>query len=579
MVNELRLLVNVAIREKYSWEQTTSTWWQRRILWATGGTSSNKKPSGMPAFYQHAIDLGAKRDKKTILANMSDAYSETMLNAKPRMVSRVATKHEPGLKRRPLHATDDASYLIASYASANVEKLLSIDGMVMRQTPEDVREATQMMANSPRTAEVNHKTDNPSRQTRVSVCNDYSDFFMHHGVTVRCVLNAIIAQAYSATGQTARSSAALWIAKAHLNHHTPAGRIEQGLSSGERDTARDNTLLHHAYAKLVERMLEAGGCKLRKAARRICGDDEVMFDVPWDSAMDYIAQHQQQGYRLQPKKCMVSSECAEFLQYNMFSHKKIPTQPLAPAIINFVSGSWYKTANYNKFDYPEQLAQVAHSCTRRGANPHTMFNAAVNAAHWLCDGIDWKQLLVNSGLARGDSSPVERPTVDNRLVLQFMSAHRTRGVDHYVRGLANLGLTLAQQNLAREAMTSDIYAGMLETAGYPITTSIPHKQSGPNRLEPTCDMAEFRDNEAAIWERWIRGNSSERIDPKVWLTMQTGIPQKIITRIGLKPILLNTPPSRMAIYGSSPPAAMQHTVHRAAFNMLPGAIAPYFKHG
>jgi hypothetical protein len=137
------------------------------------------------------------------------------------------------------------------------------------------------------------------------------------------------------------------MARAHLNHRVDGLLVNQGLSSGERDTARDNTLLHLIYYNLAKDELRRDGTDLQDGFTRMCGDDEIMVNVGWYKAMLYIAELKRQDHLLQDRKLLISHTTGEFLQYNMYTDGSIPRQPVCPNIVNFVSGSWYKTASYN----------------------------------------------------------------------------------------------------------------------------------------------------------------------------------------------------------------------------------------
>jgi len=382
---ELHQVVGEAMSRTSPGEQSPAQWGNTRAIWMPGGTSSEKTGNWHALAEQCDLDPKILINSKKMVWATQPLDLGQLLKQTPAINARAATKNEPGLKRRPLHAANDTSYLIASYASAGAEKTHSIRGSVMRQRPNDVLEAMLALKQA--------------SEDKLVLCVDYADYNKTHTILTRCLLSAISSRALLAAGKQQMAQAADWMCRAHQNHYINGVRIAQGLSSGERDTAKDNTTLHLAYANMAWKAACGGRQIDTDCFFRCCGDDELLVGCTWLQAIAYIDELQAQGHRLQVRKLMLSSDHGEFLQYNMFSRGGLPKQPLAPALINFVSGSWYKSSSYIKEQIASQVASSAAGICRRGVDLGVARKLAISCCNWLVgEAADWRAQLAATDL-------------------------------------------------------------------------------------------------------------------------------------------------------------------------------------
>jgi hypothetical protein len=389
-------------------EQDMETWWKRRSMWLPTGTSSIKNTewiakAGLESQWHDAI-RGQRRSKALQLAGKEFSWIKTVFNREPAMQCRFATKNEPGLKRRPLRALDDAAFAIQAFASAYTEKTWSVLGAVPRQQPEDV--ATTCNA-------IKHL----EKDTHM-LCADYSAFNENHRVTDRVRLNHIYANMLKQAGRKNRAEAAAWVGLAHLNHWLGDERCNSGLSSGERDTARDNTMLHWIYQQIA--LEEAGawvGSEIKPKLARCCGDDEILVGMKRSESIAYVLTLERHGFRLQKQKTMLSNQVSEFLQYNFGPNDTIPRQPLPPNLINYVSGSWYKSGNYEAGTVPQQAAEAAASLYRRGLPLTSSRKLCIATCNWLCKSLPWRTALMSMPLF-GSTSMMPEEMDDARKIVR-----------------------------------------------------------------------------------------------------------------------------------------------------------------
>jgi len=181
------------------------------------------------------------------------------------------------MKRRALLAVDDVTAFIAGYASHHVETITKYAGMVLRQDPADVSEWVNF--------------DVGKEVWRVS--NDYSNFNILNSLRSMQLIDLEFAAAWSKVPlRFARQKelACRWVAASYndMIMSTPAGehRVFNGLWSGHRNTARDNTMLHVVYLACIKSIQEAlFGTWANTCKQRICGDDETLAYSSWSAAV------------------------------------------------------------------------------------------------------------------------------------------------------------------------------------------------------------------------------------------------------------------------------------------------------
>lgn len=556
----IKKLVQLALADKPVMHQTAEKWWETRALWLPGGTSSQRDTDRLPRAF--AAVKGEARTKKVMVANNTGGL-RSLLSSRPAIVARAATKNEPGLKRRPLRAADDVSYLVAAFASENLEKWFSIEGSVMRQKPSDVQECVALVSAM------------PSRRGKIMLCADYSDFNMTHNVLLRAWLNQELSDEYRRRGATAQADAAAWMAKAHLNHTVDGQLVQQGLSSGERDTARDNTLLHLVYYKVAKQALEEEGVVLQDAFTRMCGDDEVMVNVPWYEAMLYIAELKRQNHLIQDRKLLVSHSVAEFLQYNMYADGDMPRQPICPNIINFVSGSWYKTAAYNKTDLPKQVADAAASVWRRGLPLYTARKLAIACCHWLAEGTAWRTRLAATNLFGSQVAPPASVAMPQDFIKQQIGTHTTPAIAEFQHAMCRK-LLLDEDELAtirRELETAiytkpalDLYAGG-DIEEFDGMASIDETV-----METGISAARRRQ----LCAQWLTRKAQGHYEEGVWAALQLGMTPALVKKLGVRSLMQRLPNTLRGALASLTVAESRVVVTPLEMASMPGAMADCF---
>jgi hypothetical protein len=323
--------------------RSIKTWWKQRRAWMPSGSSSMRHRLKAYKEMDYRIKKSDRPNKKTVVETISFEQFKEVLESDPISIARVSTKPEPGFKRRALYASDDMSVFIASYASADVEKCMNIDGMVAKQTPMDTVEWTVAMQRC------NRNAIDP-----MWVSLDYSDFNKEHSKVALALLNLELCKGWMRYRKQKsrdiilqKAYCSLWTARAHLNAWVayPGKEIQRdysGLWSGHRDTARDNTMMHYIYGQMMRRaVLETTGKKVITKYVGICGDDEDMLHESTENAMLYLGAHAVCGYTINPHKQIVDFEVHEFLQ-RYAAAGRLPMRPLAPMVATFATGSWYK---------------------------------------------------------------------------------------------------------------------------------------------------------------------------------------------------------------------------------------------
>lgn len=561
LYRQLQQFSEAALASAPNTPQTLKQWWEARAVWLGGGSSSTKIRD-TPLSAVLADTKGIRSTKNLTISTKPTKYIYQVFDSKPQITCRQATKNEPGFKRRPLRASDDDSYLIASFASSNMEKYLSQDGCVMRQRPEDVRQSQ---------ISIEHKAPN-----KMILCIDYSDFNNTHTQRSRSLANLALAKNYLKAGQPTQAAAALWMAKAHLNHWLNETRCFQGLSSGERDTARDNTMLHAMYSKLARREVEE---RLHEKVNwdriQMCGDDEIIIGVKWSVAMIYSEAIKNQGHKLQRRKMMMSTECGEFLQYNMRACR-LPKQPLPPALNNYVSGSWYKSSNYSEAAYPLQVAEAGSSCVRRGARAQLMADCAAATCNWLCGSTRWRQALCATNahwasVQMPKSVVTRKESIADQLRPSIFPAH-----SDYIGGLAKAyQLSDAEIKVCSEYTMNNITATLaadLRTE----STRLEEEKDDVDKQNAICATEAISSSkEQELVLAWLRGSQHERYDVNTWLAVQLGLPLPLIKNIGLSKIVMRASNQKRK-HINLPGQDRQQLITHMEYAALPGACAPYF---
>lgn len=311
-------------------------WWNARWAWCPNGSSSLRAATNDVKAADDRLGTGARPSKKAVFEELPDNFASVMLTAYPyQYVARASTKPEPGGKARALYAVGDPEFVISGYASVHIEKHMNIWGIKAKQTPADVVHwaATHMTA--------------AARTRWLSL--DYSDYNTEHEASTLRLLNTVLAAAWKTLGAGKdyvhdKVKCAAWAGRAHCNkwvsHDGEMWRAYSGLYSGDRDTARDNTLLHGVYSRMALQYTKLFDAKAAFHDANYTGDDEDSLMTDWVSCLNYMLVHRLMNFVLKPEKQMCSSEVHEFLQ-RMTTSIGLPTRPIFATLAQFASGNWY----------------------------------------------------------------------------------------------------------------------------------------------------------------------------------------------------------------------------------------------
>eukprot|EP00168_Porphyra_purpurea_P006340 TRINITY_DN1779_c0_g1_i2.p1 TRINITY_DN1779_c0_g1~~TRINITY_DN1779_c0_g1_i2.p1 ORF type:complete len:979 (-),score=18.20 TRINITY_DN1779_c0_g1_i2:27-2963(-) len=331
--------------------ETMDEWWESRYAWApTGSTSmSSAVQKVLVADGLTTMDDEARPNKKTAFSLLDDAAFGAVLHSEPLKVPRASTKPEPKARLRALFAQDDASFLVSSFSSVGLERSINIDGIYASQSPSDVA------------GWVKRHTE-LSRLGATFLSMDYSNFNYEHELALLAMHDIHWSRAWRThAGGTLigkqKAAAAMWSAKAHLNswvlfpgdeEHT---RITGGLFSGDRNTSRDNCVLHAVYSHVMQKAATEAMPDFELLDLSMTGDDEDAAFRSWVHGLLYMTLHATAGFVLKVQKQLAGSiPCPshEYLQRALTAHCR-PSRPLAAALSQLASGNWYKDS-YIWFD-------------------------------------------------------------------------------------------------------------------------------------------------------------------------------------------------------------------------------------
>lgn len=343
---------------------TITQWWQKRLNAVASGSSSNRHLLDQYISADDRIKSSDRPNKKAVLEAVHPETIWSILSSQPYMVARRSTKNEPGLKQRALYAVNDEAVLVSSYASQFVEKHLNFWGMCPLQRPTDVLEWW--------------KAGRHIVREQVWLSADYTDFNKEHSTAELVLLNLALARAWLAhypIDAVAREKAlaCTWVAIAQWNRFVKDEqgnyeRVFSGLFSGSRDTARDNTMLHAIYHRLILRWLDENLPNWGSVERVfMCGDDEdVIFSDPIAAAAYYHGLCAL-DWHANDSKQMCGFKVHEFLQ--KFPHdEKGCIGPVTSMIAALCSGQWYTVPGLQQDNAVAALSDQLWELVVRGAD-------------------------------------------------------------------------------------------------------------------------------------------------------------------------------------------------------------------
>jgi hypothetical protein len=164
---------------------------------------------------------------------------------------------------------------------------------------------------------------------------------------------------------------------------TPLGehKVRNGLWSGHRNTARDNTMLHVVYLSCIKSIQQAlFGNVADSGKQRICGDDETLAYHNWAPAVCHTLVADAAGFTSQVSKGLLSRRHDEFLQL-MRTPGAPPQYPVCATMLTFCSGNWYKDAVRDIPSTVKDISDHAWDMVLGGLDP----NLARKLAAYVCD--------------------------------------------------------------------------------------------------------------------------------------------------------------------------------------------------
>jgi len=311
--------------------ESLQDWWERRHHWAPTGSSSFASVMAQD-FEDDRFRAGDRLNKKAVMEFLDTDFAWACLTSEPVEMSRTSTKHEPGGKNRALIAADETTFIVTAYASVNMEKAMDFNGLLGKQLPADTLNWS--------------KAHLDPGGYWYSL--DYSDFNIEHAKWEMGLSDAIFASTWLQTfdPRVARDKAlaALWSSRSYDNAWYRRGeewlRITNGLSSGSRDTLRNNNIMHRAYSDAAVHLVRALGYQQTILYEEFVGDDEDRKTGSYLDAITYDWATMMCGHQVNPKKQLAGTRHHEFLQ-RMHVHDEPPSRPLAMVLATLASGNWY----------------------------------------------------------------------------------------------------------------------------------------------------------------------------------------------------------------------------------------------
>ncbi|UHK03133.1 MAG: RNA-dependent RNA polymerase [Sanya eysarcoris guttigerus totivirus 1] len=374
--------------------------WDNRAFGVGSGASTLiKKHKQQLADMDERLNSNDRPGKRLMVEMLGDDFlHQVLLKHTPANRGKFFTKPEPGKKLRALYSTFDEESFVAAYVSQGQELMMGkLEGMMVRQTPHDVMRW--MLHSSNQTG----SNDCRGSYWLSSDYSDYNsehtiDELRWVQQTMAVVMHEV-AERTGLVGWKEKAEAAAWVAASYDNnyvywgacdvagwtafrfHHdgrivpcavgAPGWRLTDGfrfteelapappdrtlfrpprkaaayslvingMYSGSRDTARNNSLIHWIDVQLAKEMLEEEDVTDYLSVN-LCGDDEdIKFRCLGDAVM-YSKHIPAVGHRINPAKQMAGAMNHEFLQLQWRQNGKVE-KSLNALLSTLASGNWY----------------------------------------------------------------------------------------------------------------------------------------------------------------------------------------------------------------------------------------------
>ncbi|UHM27684.1 MAG: hypothetical protein FTV4_gp1 [Fushun totivirus 4] len=349
-------------------EVTAEKHWSERGIRGAAGSSKMIKSYPLAADVPEIHDSD-RPGKKVLVEWLDDNALTRTLAWHPQQRAYFFVKPEPGHKQRALYATYDEESFVSSYANAAIENTMGrTPGVFVRQTPADVIEWCAVSSGG---------IGGPEGAGAYWVSTDYSDYNSEHTLFEMAMLDRTCAQWFEGRLAANDEITRALREKALAHNWCAVGRgasvilfsganekfdsadrsylpilqvtetnvkrillVTNGLFSGSRTTARDNTWIHAIDLTIAREVMRSVGNSDCFRWHAVCGDDE---DAAFDSvscAPGYITSLLGTNHNLNPIKQMGGETHHEFLQFVNCQNERIEKSRFT-LLATLATGNWY----------------------------------------------------------------------------------------------------------------------------------------------------------------------------------------------------------------------------------------------
>jgi len=284
---------------------------------------------------------------------------------------------------------------------------------------------------------------------------------------------------------------------------------------------------------------------------------------------------------VQYKKLMLSRECGEFLQYNMFQDGRLPMQPLCPALINAISGSWYKTARYDPASVPEQAADAFSGLARRGVAHAVAQKLAIACCNWLAVGVPWKLMLSNHHMFTFTQPKVAFSTKVTTEQLRACVPRNALAAEQYVHWLSNKYPGMIEAMSSRQAVSDMLDMGCFGSAVAAIRQHDEVGEAAQRMEQPAekivCPLVEpmTATESQSLCRQWTNTYVENRVSAKELLAFLSGLPASALEGSNTRQVIKHLHNEDRAKFDASTSKLVP--CKAGSYYMMPGAMASAFR--